>query len=401
MSREGLYLKKMFDYFQKYVSLDKKNEIKTHYFKSSRQASMLASLQPIENEDFQFLRSKYPHLSLYQFLMNFNFNEEKILEILADSNQNEEASITVEHFFDSGDFIKLKSSKVFRDYYKNYRIYQNKAYKKYVDSFGLDFEKEDMYLVDIGWGGTMQECIFKSFQGKVNVQGYYLGLRSIYNITEKTKRFGLNFSVYPYATFGDHILKSNIVLSEQLLSAPHGSVVEYSLDTSNPTVEFFYKEEERVYNDFIKNAQAYMFEEFKTIIKQMDAICFDQTIVQNQLINHALIHGLLAKKRDIIFENKLTEGYYTNVGDFGTGRNFGKNAKVGKKRNLIKDFIIQPEKMFQHFIRIKPYLLFNNKWFFSILVPLYPIYLYIKFNWWLRKSVLNRNFYLKYYFLRF
>ena len=48
-------------------------------------------------------------------------------------------------------------------------------------------------VVDVGWGGTMQEAIYGFFEQKVEVRGFYLGLNALYTITERTNRFGLNF----------------------------------------------------------------------------------------------------------------------------------------------------------------------------------------------------------------
>ncbi|QDO94299.1 HAD family hydrolase [Formosa sediminum] len=401
LSREGLYLKKLFDYYQNYVVLNDQDLIKTHYLKTSRQASMLVSLKSIDTEQFYFLRHKYPKLSLKGFLNNFDFESEIVNAIIDDLGLNAIASDSIPNFLDSEVYLALKNNALFIKNYDLKRAEQKRYFDSYLKSFNVDFLTEGMHLADIGWGGTMQEKLFDYFKGKVHVYGYYLGIREVYNITPETKRYGLNFSVYPFASYSDHILRGNIELNEQLLSAPHGSTVSYDINLPNYSKEFHQEDEKRIYNDHILNIQTFMFEEFKTLLLQLDKICYSNDIVQEEMTNYALRVGLFTSKKNISEMIKISEGFYSNVGDFSKGLTIDTDRTKKDILVSVKAFLLTPEKLFRYLLRLKPYLYTKKKFVLLALFPSQIIYWYIKFNIGMRRLFLSNQFYLKYSFFNF
>lgn len=399
LSREGLYLKKMFDHYQQYSALQEEGHIKSHYFKTSRQASMLVSLKAIDVEEFTFLRRKYPDLSLNGFLQNFTFSTALISSIIVELNFQEIKDEVILDFLESEVFLKLKTSEKFRNAYQTKRSEQQIAFNKYIDSFEVDFRTEGIHLADIGWGGSMQERLFDYFKGKVKVYGHYLGLNEIYDINKDTNRWGLNFSVFPYTGYSDNILRGNTELNEQLLSAPHGSTLSYT-DLDTFTNEYHYEVEKQVFNEHILEIQQFMFVRFKELLKDFDCICYDDDIVQNEMTDYALRVGLFASKRKVASAMKISEGFYSNVGNFSSGLKISPKKYSKDKFKLLKTFLLGPDKLFPFLLRIKPYFYTRKKYFLAYLMPTFLIYYYIKANRSFKKTVLKGTLRFKYDYLK-
>lgn len=399
LAREGLFLKKLFDHYQKHNALRSQDLIKTHYFKTSRQASMLVALEEVDVEKYTFLRRKYPNLSPINFLQNLTFSEDLIAAIIDDLNLHEIANEVIIDFLDSEVYQKIKKNDRFLNAYDTTRFDQKRAFEKYLDSFEIDFEEEGMHLADIGWGGSMQECLYDYFGGKVEVHGHYLGLTEIYSIDKEKARWGLNFSVYPYTTYHDNILRGNTELNEQLLSAGHGSTLSYN--ESKPfTNEFHHEVENRAYEEHISEIQQFMFEKYKVLLEDLDSICYDDMIVQNEMTEYALRSGLFASKRKIASAMNISKGFYSNVGDFSNGMQMSPEKYSKDKFNLLKTFLLNPDVLFSALLRIKPYLYSKQKYYLTYLFPNWLIYSYIKLNRLVKKSVFQKRIRFKYTYLK-
>ena len=388
LAREGLFLKKMFDHYQKHFALRQEENIRTHYFKTSRQASMLVALKDVDKEKYTFLRRKYPDLSPSSFLKNFTFSEELITLILDEANLKEVGGKVISEFLESEAYQKIKANETFRTAYDKNRFGQRKAFKTYLDSFGVDIKAEGMHLADIGWGGSMQECLFAYFDGKIEVHGHYLGLNEVYNIRKDTTRWGLNFSIFPYSTYSDNILRGNTELNEQLLSAGHGSTLSYNhLDTF--TNEYHHEAEKKAFDEHICEIQEFMFERYIKFLRELDSVCYDDVVVQKEMTDYALRVGLFTSKRKIASTMKISEGFYTNVGDFSNGLKISPKKYSKAKFKLLKTFLLNPDKLFPLLLRIRPYLFSKKKYFLVYLIPNWPIYYYIKLNRRVKKWVFH------------
>lgn len=402
LSREGLYLKKLFDHYQKHIGTDIEDRIHTHYFRISRQASLLISLKTLDAETFPFLRKKYPNLSLVSFLKNFNFSESLVHEIITELGLLKESDLVINSFLDSDIFKALKGNQLFIDNYNNLRIEQKKAFQAYLESFGVNILSEGMHLVDIGWGGTVQETLFNYFEERIPILGYYLGLREVYDIKKNTKRFGLNFRIYPYPTYSDNILMANYELNEQLLSSPHGSVKCYTTKSQNKsfTVESHDEVEQRVFHDYISHIQDFMFEKFKEILNHCDTICYTDEMVQQEMTNYALRIGLFARKANIESSINIHEGFFTNVGNFDRGLKLGVSIPKSRQIGYLKTFIVSPEKVYKVLLRIKPLLYLKNRYYLAYFIPTRPIFIYFKLNYFIKNRFLKRFFHLRYSYLK-
>ncbi|MBT8254391.1 MAG: HAD hydrolase-like protein [Flavobacteriaceae bacterium] len=397
VSREGHYLKKLFDAYQDHNFLKESDKIGSHYLRMSRQAAFQVTFKPLHKESFLYFRKRFKNLSLNKFLSNFAFSKDTV-----DSIVNNFGAIdgdeTVEDFFNSSVFKRLKEQPEFIEAYNLNRKQQRKAFLNYLSSFNVDVDKEGINVVDIGWGGTMQEAIFKVFEERIPVTGYYLGLRETYNIQEMTKRYGLLFSIHPYEVYSDHIMMANTQLYEQLLSANHGSTLGYDDSLKNFALENYNEREKALFDDFIRPHQAFMFERFKILLNDLDLICYDYNIVQNKITDLAMRNGLFINARKLKFIASLNKGFYQNVGDKKVGMDYDV-SQLGSLRQFIKDFLIQPESKFRFLVKLKP-VLHEKRPLLAKLLPMWLVYWFFLFNRYIREKILKRRFFLKYNYFR-
>ncbi|MFS4469283.1 HAD family hydrolase [Maribacter sp. 2210JD10-5] len=387
LAREGHYLKELFDKYQAVNSVFEDFKINTHYLKVSRHAAMQVSFKEIEVEEFAYIKKKYDKMSTRDFLDSFSINSDTA-ELLG-KRVNIDLDAIIDDFVSSDVLESLKREPLFVEHYNKNRKEQNHAFKEYLNSFNVDFHKNGVTLVDVGWGGTMQECIHEFLGGTIAVTGYYIGLKEIYTITEKTKRFGLNFSIYPYRDFSDEILLANGQLYEQLLAAPHGSTVGYSVSENSPTIEFHEANEKKIFESYIAPIQDFMNLQFDKLCKELRPISYSQEIAQKYMTNMALRLGLLAGKKKIKFIHQISQGFYQNVGANEVGINYDPNELGFTKSKLLGQFIISPEKIFRYLVKIKPFLFRKNKFWMGWILNL--SYYHIKLNRWLKERFFRKK----------
>ncbi len=387
LAREGHYLKHLFDAYQKFNGISSENQINTHYFKASRHSAKQVSLKPIEEEKFAPIKKNYDVMTTAQFLESFNIEEKEILTIASEIGVDKDEEI--ENFSASDVVTKLRANDAFKEAYELHRVGQRDAFNHYLNSFNVDFKADGMTLVDVGWGGTMQECIYQYLNCEVPVTGYYIGLREIYTIESKTKRYGLNFTVYPKKGYSDHILQANGQLYEQLLAAPHGSTLGYRNNPVSPTIEYHEPNEKRVFDEFIAPIQKFMDTQFDDLMKSLNGLTYSDTMVQNYITGLALRLGLFTNRKKLKFIQLISKGFYQNVGGNKVGMVYDPSQLSQSKIQLLKEFIWSPEKTFRYLVKVKP-LLYDKKmawmgWTVS------SSYYYIKLNRYLKSRMFTKD----------
>lgn len=263
-SKEGYFLKKVFDYFQKvYIGEER---IKSHYIKVSRRSTFLPSLVRLEEEKFETIFRQYVNLSVEQFLKNFNFNKEEENKILSPfKNYKKE----IKDFNKSKEFSMLKKGKAFKESYEKNRLEQKKLFKEYIFKKSIIENPSRIAIVDVGWKGTIQDHIYKVLDQKVSISGKYLGL----NITEnqklnlKNSKEGIIFVNNPKSRFYDVYIKLTS-LFEILLAAPHGSAMRYKKGKNGvEAVCEEIKEEVVMYKEKTEQIQEGMFNCFQDVLE--------------------------------------------------------------------------------------------------------------------------------------
>lgn len=388
LAREGLYLKALFDFYQELNQFDDTHKIQTHYLKASRQSAQQIALKPLDDENFEGFKSSHRQMSVDQLLQWFSFSQEVKTTILSDLSID---PLQVhENIFKSDVMKKLRNNSTFRESYDANRILQQKAFNAYIESFKAPIQQEGIFLVDVGWGGTMQECIYNYFDKEIPVTGYYIGLKEIYNIEANTKRFGLNFSLYPSHGSSYDILKANGQLYEQLLGAPHGSTLGYTFNKEIPTtIEFHEESEKHVFETYIKDLQKYMKIEFEALFLSLNSIDYTQEMAQDFMTDMALRVGIISNKKKIKFILNISKGFYQNVGENKVGLAYSPSQLKSQKRVLLKTFIRSPEKVFRFIVKVKPFM--YAKGFYWLSSPVNLTYYYTKFNFWAKKKWFPKN----------
>ncbi len=396
LAREGLFFKKLFDYYQNIKSLDGGHITKTHYLKMSRQSSLQISLKPLVDEPFSYLKSKHSKLSAFNFIHNFTFNEADKNEILQSLEGNLDVKEQIDDFFNSQVFKSIRNDSKFARVYEAHRIYQKQAFSNYLNAFNVDFDDEGIYVVDIGWGGTMQDELYTFFEEKVPVMGYYLGLKEFRpSINSNTGRWGLNFEISPYKSYSDHIMMANTELYEQLAQAPHGSTLGYADNPEQYTIEYHEPNEKAVFDTFINESQNAMFHLFKGYCERTDLICYEPDIAQEIVTLYALKIGTHIPARKLKWVDAISKGFYSNIGNNEVGEdsyNMGLLQGIKNSLPIIKTYIISPEKMVKYIMRTKLMLYRKNK---LLVLPTFLLYYFIRWNRSLKRFV-GKKVYLKY-----
>jgi HAD superfamily hydrolase (TIGR01549 family) len=234
LSKEGEFLKKLFDLYQ--MKVFGQLQIRSHYLLASRKATFIASLCPLEQEDFLRLFLHYRDISIRDFLQSLNFENESIeylcRQLSADCNQR------FQNLRFRQEFSELLSLQAFREEFEMRRQQQRSNFIRYLGSFGINLS-EGLHVVDVGWKGSIQDNIFHILAGKVQLAGYYIGSFNATERQENNQKKGVLFDNYQKYSPFFHVYNNNRSLFEMMLGATHGSAdcylltSEYEKDTAH------------------------------------------------------------------------------------------------------------------------------------------------------------------------
>lgn len=262
-AREGYFTKQLFDEYIKINNI----KINSHYFYISRNSIMQVGLKNLENEDFRlFLKTKL-QISILEFLTSLDFDKETINKIVSDCKINITKSSF--NFLKSQEFKELKQNKLFVNTYENNRLANREAFKKYLESFNVDFVNEGLNIVDVGWNGSTQNLFCHYVQGgisKFKITGYYMAcLKPVLGIKESPK-IGLLYSKKlkcPILKYENKAYRYRTYNYEQILRANHDRTIGYKLVDGKVEVIFDNKENEKlVFNAIIEPMQKMILEKF-------------------------------------------------------------------------------------------------------------------------------------------
>lgn len=335
LSREGEYLKKLFDQFQSKVYGKK---IKSQYILVSRKATYLPSLKELEKEDFKTLLQQYVYINLQEFLGSLNFSKNEITEILesysADCkkiiktkklNDNEQREIQalvdkkydqkIIYLYESKVLKYLKKNKKFKEIYETRRVSQKELFKKYIESYT---DNKRICVVDVGWNGSIQDNIQNILGINYTVTGYLFGLitrEDPEEIDRKHNKIGLGFTNVPTFSPSFELFAENRTVYEILLGASHGSADKYEEKNGKIIVKTFKKEEEEsLYKNIISKLQEEMMVIFSQMLEILPNGYYDNHKV-NKLINKAHFNMVFyPSEEQLKFFNKIY--HYENFGVF-------------------------------------------------------------------------------------
>lgn len=260
LSREGEFLRELFERYQQ--RLLPSQSIKTDYLIASRRSTFLPSLRPLDKEDFSTLLSQYYHLSAVEFLNNFGFTSEEIAQVRAECRYDFHKR---QHPFAWSKVAQaVFRSPAFNRLYEEKRLGQKKEFSAYLSSLGIDSSSDTpVFLVDVGWKGTIQDHVTRAFDAAFPLHGYYMGLFHPTGVTWRNSKDGLLFAEYPLQTKYFQVYFENRTLFEVLLGASHGSPSGYA--DGKPVIEDK-PEEQEIYTTKIRPLQL-------ELMKLFDRVC--------------------------------------------------------------------------------------------------------------------------------
>ena len=303
-------MKQLFDH---YVTLHNLN-VKSHYLEVARGSVMNAGLKPIKEENFELMTSTVRMMKPKSFLYSLNFSESQVTEILA--SVKIKPNKLIKNFSSSKELAELKKSPVFRKFYNKLREEQSDAFTEYLNSFGVDFEKEGLNLVDVGWKGTMQNMLRRFFQNKneqVSITGYYVGYFKTKQ-EQDSKKVGILFSKVVAPLWAEsRAYRYRMRDFEQFLRAPKNRTVSYTKEP--PYVLYDEKiNDVKLHEDVVKPLQEQIFAKFKKICM------LDKKIYANIDSIAVQLYGKTIKKislKDYKFINACQNSHYDCFGYVG------------------------------------------------------------------------------------
>ena len=223
-SREGQVLKALFDTYQ--LKMRGRISIVSEYFYVSRKATLLPSLSAFEKEKFSMLFRDTNTLRIKDFLNNLSFSSEEIENVCKSIKCSMEDIVSIDE--NNNIYRKLKQNKAFLEKYDEKRESQKLLFFEYLKSLGITLSGGQITIVDIGWKGTIQDCIQASVSEDCSVEGYYLGLRTENKKSvNQEKKHGILFSDYPSKSKNYNIFEHGFMFYERIFVADHGPVLGY------------------------------------------------------------------------------------------------------------------------------------------------------------------------------
>ena len=231
---------------------------------------------------------------------------------------------------------KIKTLYCYNSRFINKQAKQNECVKDNYIQYMSDFiDNGYINIVDCGWNNSSQEDIQEIMN--VKTRGYYIGTFTKRNLGFHCKRLGLIYDIKTDGRVSDYywLLRTNFTLIEQILGAPHGSVI--GVENKKAVCEWP-QQEMYVYKRWIKNLQQELLDEFLCLavwLKDKNAVDI------NLLAKINVKSGLFANKKRLDFIIDLMRNYYDNL---SSGDNRKGDVAFKKRKPTLKDKICFPEK---------------------------------------------------------
>ena len=280
-SREGQLLKKLFDIYQEIAHKD--HWIDNEYLYISRRATFLASLRECGKEDFSRMFLNYDSLTVVDFLDNIGFNQGEIADVLGRTGIERDMSAVprgkraeFDEFLKNDEFIRLFNEK---------REEANLLLKEYIQQINGN---SPIWMVDIGWRGSIQDNLFLAFGQKVEITGLYFGLKNAVR-TAKNKKIGIIFDNYEDEK-NYSLMSFNYLDLEKVCAADHGPVIGYDRKGKMIEPKILESEEELAIYRYMKEGQDRLAESFARLCLQFDDSIYGYSDLVDALKSGYLFH---------------------------------------------------------------------------------------------------------------
>ncbi|MEG1705450.1 MAG: HAD-IA family hydrolase [Clostridia bacterium] len=290
----------------------------------SRMATFAASLKDFSIGELLRLWSQYRGQSLKALFKSLNIDMKKYQKYIDKYDIDPEK-------FEYEPWFNMKFQLLFQD--EEFASKMNEEIKLKKNSLINFFESKKIYndnnplfVVDIGWRGTIQDNLAHIFKNK-QIDGYYYTLFDFYNVQPKNSN---KFSFVKDNNFRDDVFSSLITLFEMLFNPDTGSVVEYN---NGKAIRKSKENEVKIVTEYTSYIQKGMLEGSKKINEYL----FIHPYEMSEFYEYTLNEIKKVKTKPNI---ELLNVYYRLVHNdtFGTGSYMEKSSKLRKvdKINPIK-----------------------------------------------------------------
>lgn len=334
-SREGQLLKKLFDIYQ--VKTWGKVRIESLYFYVSRKATILPSLGEFNLEKFDMIFRQFENLKIKDFLKSIGFDENEIIQICDEIKVFPEEEFSIDN--ETIVYKRLLLNRNFLHMYDTKRDMQKALFCRYLKELGYSLENEKITIVDIGWKGTIQDCIQRCLPEGCIVEGYYLGLRtSEFGCINSDLKHGLLFTDYPKKCKNYTMFEHGYMFYERIFSADHGPVLGYRLENEKVVPIINNAPEEMVLYNYIKPYQDNLSAAFEKILalfldSQWEAYELYDLMAHNFLWKQCVYFPKIWK-----IEKKARDKSRENFGDISKNEKL-KKERVGSEQLKKVDFL--------------------------------------------------------------
>jgi hypothetical protein len=233
LSREGQPLMRMFDMYSEQTG----GRITSHYLEVSRRSTLLPSLAPLAEENFETLFRQYRRISLLEFLSSLGLEAQVRSVVQALQLPDGTEALREDDFPSSQTFTALKALPLFQGLYESERTARSSAFIAYLTELSGGTLPARLVIVDVGWKGTIQDNLFALLCREGNtpvraVTGYYVGLVAEGAAGPNNDKHGLLFSSVGAPSPKFRVFNENRALFEVMLAADHGSIVSYEISAS-------------------------------------------------------------------------------------------------------------------------------------------------------------------------
>ncbi|MEB5972614.1 hypothetical protein MXF20_11005 [Pantoea dispersa] len=218
----------------------------------SRLATFSASVKDVNINEMMRVWNLYSSQSMDALFKTLDIETDLLKDILVKHSITPEEIIRypwqddrVQGLFKNNDFVKILS---------NHCLNKRNQLISYLSSKGLNNEKQNVCVVDVGWRGTIQDNIALILP-QVNLHGIYLGLAKFLNeqpINSKKYSYGPDLNV---SNELPHFLDS-VAPIEMITNSPSGSVIGYKeINGSTEAIRKIDHDENRAWEDFTEGFQ--------------------------------------------------------------------------------------------------------------------------------------------------
>ena len=316
-SREGQNLLYLFNEYQN--RLYKKHKIKAKYFYVSRKSTLCPSLKNIENETFFQIFRQFHELSIYDFLYNIGFLNSEIIEIC---NLNHFRTDTIVTNSENDCVLEqLRSCDLFKKLYDKRREEEQAKLEKYINY--LVGKSKQIYIVDIGWKGTIQDNLKSSLGNGYSLVGFYFGLNKDTVRSDGNQKFGLIFDINKKSCNSEFFSYCCVNL-EHVFAADHGQTVGYrEKDNEIEPILSSQKDDLAIY-EYVNMYQVMMNRSIIELIELLTCTKYDMEDLTYQITKSYVAFSMTIIPKNFKFFFNLRKKFKENFGNI-TGRNIGSN----------------------------------------------------------------------------